>query len=120
MSTPETANVLLCSIEDKIATQLRNMLSAMGDQVTTNPRSLRSADLVFCGPEPASLERVLRAVKQSRRDVPVVVVSPEADVNAWLNALEAGASDYLPAPFQPAELQWVRESQLASRKASVH
>ena len=94
------------------------MLGALGDQVSRNPRELRRADLVFCGPEPGSLQRLLRAVKRTRREVPVVVVSADAGVDAWLDALEAGAADYLPAPFEPTQLHWVRDAQLGVRKAA--
>src|SRR5688500_12015304 len=101
MSTLEPANVLLCSIEDNVASRLQDMLGAFGDQVSRNPHALRNADLVFCGTEPESLQRLLQAVKRTGRDVPVIVVSPDPGVDAWLDALEAGAADYLPAPFDP-------------------
>ena len=33
--------------------------------------------------------------------------------------LEAGAADYLPAPFERAQLDWIREAQLASSTAAA-
>jgi DNA-binding response OmpR family regulator len=119
MPAPEHAHVLLCAIEDNVANQLQNMLASLGDEVSRNPISLKSADLVFCGPDPDSLQRLLRAVKRSRRQVPVVVVSSDADVNSWLDALEAGADDYLPAPVERTALNWIREAQLTARQSTA-
>ena len=48
----------------------------------------------------------------------MVVVSHDAGVDAWLDALEAGAADYLPAPLEQTQLHWVREAQLGARKAA--
>jgi DNA-binding NtrC family response regulator len=112
------ANVVLCELEDSLATQLHSMLAALGDRVSHNPKSLPKADLVFCGADQESLQKVLDEVARVRRSVPVVVVSREASVTSWLDALEAGAADYLPAPFERTQLNWIRESQLVAAKVA--
>jgi DNA-binding NtrC family response regulator len=113
------ANVVLCELEHSLATQLHSMLAALGDRVSHNPRSLPKADLVFCGADQESLQKVLGEIARVQRPVPVVVVSREASVSSWLDALEAGAADYLPAPFEPTQLNWIRESQLCAKKAAT-
>lgn len=40
----------------------------------------------------------------------MVVVSRLPEVEGWLNALEAGAADYCAAPFEPAQLGWLLET----------
>jgi DNA-binding response OmpR family regulator len=109
---------LLCDIEDTLASQLHSMLAAFGDTVSHQRRSLAKADLIFCGANPDALQGVLRDVRNAQRQVPVVVVSREDSVASWLDALEAGAADYLPAPFERAQLDWIRQAQLASPPAA--
>jgi DNA-binding response OmpR family regulator len=117
MSGYEPARVLLCEMEEHLAAQLQNLLVELGDEVTRNPHCLKSADLVFCGSNPRALPRLLRVLKRNGRAVPVIVVSHDADVPAWLDALEAGAADYLVTPFERAQVRWIRQTQLPSRPA---
>ena len=112
---PQPANIVVCELEAGLATQLQNMLAALND-VQCDLRALRHADVVFCGAEPQALHRVLRAIEKTHRAVPVVVVSRKADVSAWLDALEAGAADYLSAPLEARQLDWVLQSQLSARQ----
>jgi hypothetical protein len=51
-------------------------------------------------------------VRDKRPELPVVVVSRIPEVRGWLDALEAGASDYCGAPFETIQVQWVLESSL--------
>jgi len=48
------------------------------------------------------------------------VVSRFPDVKQWLDALDAGASDYCGAPFERVQLHWILNSVLGwpERKAS--
>jgi FixJ family two-component response regulator len=117
MSQP--ANIVVCELEDGLATQLQSMLSALNG-FRCDYQSIGHADVVFCGADPQALSRVLRAVEETQRTVPVVVVSQRADVSAWLDALEAGAADYLSAPFEAHQLDWVLQSQLSARQCRPH
>ena len=66
------------------------------------------ADLVFCPADEPALRRALATYNGT----PVVVVSRLPEVQAWLNALEAGAADYCGAPFEAAQLRWLLATHL--------
>ena len=68
------------------------------------------ADVIFCSSEPDRCLPVLEATRQLRLDIPVIVVSEHAAFDEWLNAMEAGASDYCMAPFDPMQLRWILAS----------
>jgi DNA-binding NtrC family response regulator len=44
--------------------------------------------------------------------MPLVVVTRTAELSNWLDALEAGATDYCSAPFQAREMRWLVETAL--------
>jgi DNA-binding NtrC family response regulator len=54
----------------------------------------------------------LGAVRDMRPELPVVVVSRIPEVSGWLDALDAGATDYCGAPFEAAQVRWVLDSSL--------
>jgi DNA-binding response OmpR family regulator len=63
-----------------------------------------SAEVAFCQPSDVD------GLRRRRPDVSVVVVSPQPEVDGWLNAIEAGAADYCAAPFELTNLDWVLQS----------
>ena len=76
-----------------------------------------SAGVVFCAAEHAQYRPMLEAVRKRPSPVPVVVVG-RAEVAAWLDALEAGASDYCSPPFEDAHVQWILQSASRPRLAA--
>ena len=58
---------------------------------------------------------VLRALQAARPDLPVVIITGYATGESGRRALEAGASDYLPKPFEAAELLAVVRRALGDR-----
>lgn len=68
------------------------------------------ADLVFCRAEPQDCTALLKTLKQQKPWLPVIVVSHCPETSQWIDALEAGASDYCAPPFRPAELRWMLEA----------
>lgn len=95
--------------------RMRRMLSDLGFEITeaANGRlaleqlaAMNGADLVMCDwnmPEMNGLE-FIRAVRADKRykDLPVMMVSTEADRRKVSEALEAGADDYIRKPFTPS------------------
>jgi signal transduction histidine kinase/DNA-binding response OmpR family regulator len=61
------------------------------------------ADVMLCGSDGISLLAALRAEPRTR-SVPVILLSARAGEEARLQALEAGADDYLAKPFAAREL----------------
>lgn len=46
----------------------------------------------------------LRAIRQSRNQTPVIMVTTEAEKSRVIEAIKAGANDYLIKPFSPEQL----------------
>ena len=59
---------------------------------------------------------VLEAVKRTTVDAPVIVVSRLADWNEYLNAVRAGAFDYIGLPPRQAEIEWAIRNALNERE----
>lgn len=75
-------------------------------------RELLHADIVFAGGEPASYMPLLRRVREARPTLPFIVVTRIPETGAWLDALEAGATDYCSMPIEMRQLRWLMESAL--------
>jgi diguanylate cyclase (GGDEF)-like protein len=59
---------------------------------------------------------VLHHIRQSGSQVPVIFLSAVDDSSAVNGALDLGANDYVPKPFQPAELVSRMKAQLRSKE----
>jgi DNA-binding response OmpR family regulator len=118
------AKVILVGLEQLAATHISGALAVEQHQIEQKPRGavvpdLLDADIVFAGGEPAyylSLLRLLRAVRPS---LPFVVVTRIPETREWLDALEAGATDYCSAPFESKHVQWLMESALPRRRIAA-
>src|SRR5581483_841215 len=111
--------VLLHGLEQEVSSALSATLESLGYSVhiddshssahcITLARHLRACAL-FCCSLP---ERYLELLREPERDsgLPVIVVSRVPEVVQWLDALEAGASDYCAAPFERRHVEWLMES----------
>lgn len=116
-------SVLLAGIEPCLAEELHRYLSSRGMEVTETPLvetpesstpNEANFDLVFCETRSPGLRALLKHVSS-----PVIVVSRVPEVNDWLDAMEAGATDYCAAPFETEQLDWILESTLGLRKATA-
>jgi DNA-binding response OmpR family regulator len=65
---------------------------------------LRS-DLVFIGGGHQRFLSLLRRLRAADAKLPVVVVTRMAETSEWLEALDAGATDYCAPPFDPKQLR---------------
>ena len=70
------------------------------DHLETNKYDLLILDLSL--PQMDGMEVFKNVRKQS--DMPVIISSARSDLNDKVNALELGADDYLPKPYDPREL----------------
>jgi len=115
-------NVLILGLDEGLASELTSALPGVQHLVKPaageDPRScldlLRdsAADVVFCCPSSAGLAQLLSAVSSYRPGLPVIVVTRRPEVDEWLNAIEAGATDYCAAPFEARHLEWILQSTL--------
>ena len=105
------ANILLVGLDLLLADELIGVLRQLGQSVQiaalgSGALETGNAHLVFA----ASGD--LGAIRRTRPDLPVVVVSRLPEVSAWLDALEQGAADYCGAPFERKQVGWVLNSSL--------
>ena len=105
------ANILLVGLDRLLADELVNVLRQLGQSVQT--AALGSGALENSNPHLVfAASDDLRAIRRTRPDLPVVVVSRLPEVSAWLDALEQGAADYCGAPFERKQVSWVLNSTL--------
>ena len=61
---------------------------------------LLNADIVFAGGDPASYLPLSMRVREARPTLSFVVVARHPEINEWLDAIHAGATDYLSMPIE--------------------
>lgn len=86
---------------------------AIGDMMSGNAYDLVVTDLMLPG---ADGMEVLAKSKELQPDVPVVMITAYATVDSAVNAMKAGATDYLPKPFNNDQVVLVVEKALEKRK----
>ena len=119
------SRVALLGLPDDLAYSLTQLLRAEVHQVT---RKVYLQDLEH-GPQPQAVFisgdntefcRTIALLRQRDPKLPVVVVTRQPGAKHWLDALEAGATDYCGAPFERLPVRWMMESlALAERQTAA-
>ena len=122
------SKIILFGLAEDLAENSRKVLAEQGHVVFDYPYlpvaqvltviEQTQANFIFCTAEPEIYKALLAAIRQSKAGLPLVVVSRLPETAAWLDALQAGASDYCAPPFESASMRWVLESAHASRCAA--
>ncbi|MFN7933834.1 MAG: hypothetical protein U0R19_10925 [Bryobacteraceae bacterium] len=112
--------LLLLGLEPSIARDLEEVLAGKSTALTRSvPADLLSflavlqewqPDVLFCPARHRHLNEILE--RASARRLPVVVVTRDPDAREWIEAMDAGATDYVAAPFHPDQIEWVLQSSL--------
>lgn len=123
-----SSKIILFGLDDDLAENSRKVLAEQGHVVFDFPylpaaQALTvieqiQANFVFCAAEPEIYTALLTAIRQNTAGLPLVVVSRVPETSAWLDALQAGASDYCAPPFESASMRWMLESARASQRAA--
>jgi len=118
------ANVFLIGVEQSMAAQISRALAVERHRVEHKPRNievgdLTGADIIFAGGEPSQYLSLLRMVRDERPALPVVVVTRMPETTAWLDAIEAGATDYCSSPFESRQINWLMESALPKYRLAM-
>lgn len=118
----EHSRIAVFGLEDALAAQFQDALAEQRPTIFSEPfRSvsdcLRSIvrtkpNVVFCLAEPSFYKPLLEALRKFSSRLPVIVVSRCPEVPEWLDAMDAGASDYCSAPFEAREIGWILENVL--------
>ena len=114
-------SILLLDLPETLARELQKVLRRPSWAVDSQP-SLSddlAADLIFCAAEPQRYRALLEELKRKKLGLPVVVVSRLPDISNWLDAIEAGASDYCAPPFDARHIQWIVQSAFRSQPVAA-
>lgn len=116
------AKVVLVGVEPAAADNIRRTLSER-HQVESRPESvgiteLSEADMVFAGGDPGQYLSLLQRVRAFRPELPFIVVTRLPETREWLDALEAGATDYCSAPVEARQIHWMMETALPRHRAA--
>jgi two-component system OmpR family response regulator len=116
--------VVLIGLEQLAASHICRALASEGHHIELKSRDvvvpdLLDADIVFAGGEPGSYLSLLRRLRAARPSVPFVVVTEVPETREWLDALEAGATDYCSAPFESKHISWLMESALPRSRSAA-
>ncbi len=116
------ARILLLGLEGGLSIELEAVLKRQNRSVFTaafqsppqavNAAVRLAADVVFCGADRKRYVALLDEMRERRWIMPVVVVSRTPEVSEWLDAIEAGATDYCAAPFESGHVEWILSTAL--------
>jgi DNA-binding response OmpR family regulator len=118
------AIIVTVGLDQTLAQQLARALSADQHQISHKQKNVLSddlihADLIFANGERKQYLPILRMIRETHPALPFVVVTRVPETSDWLDALEAGATDYCSSPFDSRHMSWLMETALPSQRAVV-
>lgn len=123
------SKIAVFGLEGALDEELRSVLNEQHYKVFSKPYRSASdcveairktrATVAFCPAAPELYRPLLEALQKQNRRFPVIVVSRLPEVPQWLDAMEAGASDYCSAPFEAREINWILENAIKARVAAA-
>lgn len=119
--TSQTQSVVVIEDDEEISYILNFMLTREGFEVTTASDGKQAVALFEAGPDAKPKPdivlldimlpyvdgiEILRRIRANEgwKDVPIVMLTAKSQESNVLQALEAGANDYITKPFLPAEV----------------
>ncbi len=126
---PKKKNVLVVDDEKLISMDLKKIITSQGHEVVTTQSGVEATrmiedsrfDLVFLDlmlPDINGLE-VLREIKKSKRDLPVVIITGYPDSEVMNQALELGPISALKKPFNRQQIRDILKILLAPAISTV-
>lgn len=111
------ANIFLIGLDPATSAQISRALAVERHRVERKPGNIdiddtMDVDMVFAGGDPSQYLKLLRRVREQRPTLPFIVVSRIPETGEWLDALEAGATDYCAPPLEMRQINWLMESAL--------
>jgi DNA-binding response OmpR family regulator len=107
--------VTLLGLPEDLEKQLAQVLREEGHKVI---RKLHLQDLshgpkseaLFISGDDPRFRKTIAELRGSEPGAPVIVVTRKPGTAQWLDALDAGATDYCGAPFERVQVRWILES----------
>jgi DNA-binding response OmpR family regulator len=112
------AKVFLTGIDESVANRLKCVLAIEKHRIEHRPfdasiDDFLDAEIVFAGGDPKQYLSLLRGLRQANPGLPFVVVTRIPNTSEWLDALDAGATDYCSPPFGRREINWLMDRRTA-------
>jgi DNA-binding response OmpR family regulator len=109
------AKIITVGLDHGSAILLDRALAAGQHLIDHKPKStgaddLADADIVFANGEGKQYLILLQEFRALYPALPFVVVTRVPETSDWLDALEAGATDYCSTPFDPRHMSWLMET----------
>jgi DNA-binding NarL/FixJ family response regulator len=116
------ANVVMVGLDETAADRIGEALGAGLHRIdrqpsSAEPESLDSADIVFAGSDRQQYLPLLRGFRTTHPSTPFVVVARIPDTGEWIDAMEAGATDYCSETDEARQIGWIVNSLLPLAKA---
>ncbi len=116
------ANVVMVGLDEAAANRIGVALGRGRHRIEripaiAHPEDLDQADVVFAGSDPTQYLPLLRGFRSSHPATPFVVVARVPETSAWIEAMEAGATDYCSEMDGTRQLGWLMDSLLPLAKA---
>ena len=113
------AKIVTIGLDQSAAFQLARALGVERHEIAHKPKStgiteLVEADIVFANGDGKQYLTLLKQIREAVPGLPFVVVTRVPETSDWLDALEAGATDYCSAPFEPRHLSWLMETAISA------
>ncbi len=116
------ANILLLGLDDSSAEILAKLTIQAGYiprreslRITWETRPLE--DVLIISGDQQSYREVLTNIRQLHAPPPVIVISRLGETSGWIDALEAGAADFLAAPYTLPQVSAAIETAMARPRA---
>lgn len=118
------AKVVLIGLDNGAAHQIGRALQidnhlVVHKTLNATDNEVLDADVVFASGEDKKYIPLLRRVREKNPAMPFVVVTRIPETADWLDALEAGATDYCSAPFETPQLRWLMETAIPRPRAAA-
>ncbi len=118
------ARVVFSGVDPRLATQLSGFLTADRHKVhrekpNASITALLDANVVFAGGAPNQYLSLVRRIRALDPVLCLVVVARCPDTSEWLEAIEAGATDYWSSPFDAKLLRSLIATAIARRSAAL-
>jgi len=107
LGLPEDLSRLLAQLLREESHQVRQRQSIRGVWKGSKP------DAAFISGDIPDLPNAIAALRETEPKMPLIVVTRLPETRQWLDALEAGATDYIGGPFERVHIRWLMNSVIA-------
>ena len=74
------------------------------------------SDALFLSADAPDFRATLSQLSESHPELPVIAVTRVPETAHWLDALDAGATDYCGAPFERVQIRWILNSVIRTER----